>query len=99
MIDSVHYFLENNNSNPANTILVYILTRTRLAPKMTSANCHVICKRENFKWHEYLHLCEDTPILFIIIHDGIKEVVNSKSELYVLRNNRLFLSDHNLKRL
>ena len=82
MIDSVHYFSENNNCITVNTILVYILKRTRLAPKMTTANCHVICKQESFKWPEYFPLCEDTPIPFIIIHDGIKDVVvNRKSEL------------------
>ena len=81
MIDSVHYS-ENNNRIIVNTMLVYILKQTRLAPKMTTVNCHVICKRESFNWPEYLSLCEDTPISFIIIHDGIKDVaVNKKSEL------------------
>ena len=51
MIESVHYFYEINNRITVNTLLVYmyILTRTRLTPKMTTANCHVICKRESFK--------------------------------------------------
>ena len=35
MIDSVHFFSENNNRITVNTILVYILKRTRLTPKMT----------------------------------------------------------------
>ena len=43
MIDSVHYFSKENNCITVNTILVYIWKRTRLAPKMTTANCHVIC--------------------------------------------------------
>ena len=49
MIDSVHYFSENNNCITVNAVLVYILKRTRLAPKMTTANCHVICKREKLQ--------------------------------------------------
>ena len=77
IIDCVHYFSENNNCITLNTLLVYILKRARLAPKMTTANCPVICKRERFKWPEYLPVCEDTPN-----HDGIKYVVvNRKSEL------------------
>ena len=75
---------------------MYILKRTRLTPKMTTANCHVIFKQESFKLHEYFPLCEDTPISFIIIHDGIKHVVvNIKSELI----DRFFVSAHNIKRL
>ena len=82
MIDSVYYFLENTNSITVNSILVYILNRTRLTLKMTTANCHVICKWESFKLLEYPHLCEDTSISVINIHDGIKDViVNRKSEL------------------
>ena len=42
MINSVHYFLENDNRI---AILVYILKRTRLTPKMITANCHVIYKK------------------------------------------------------
>ena len=53
MIYSVHYFYENNNCITVNTTLVYmkayILKRTRLTPKITTANCHVICKQEIFK--------------------------------------------------
>ena len=37
MIDSLHYFSENNNH-----IYVYNLKRTT----MSTVNCHVICKRE-----------------------------------------------------
>ena len=82
MITSGHYSSENNNRLTVNTLFVYILKQTRLAPKMTTANCDLICKRESFKWPENLALCEDTPISFIIIHDGIKDVVVSrKSEL------------------
>ena len=45
MIDSVHYFSKKKNCITVNTIIIllYILKRTRLAPKMTTANCHVIC--------------------------------------------------------
>ena len=79
---------------------MYILKRTRLTPKMTTANCHVICKQESFKWPEGFPLCEDTPILFIIIHDGIKHVVvNRKSELYGLRIDRFFVSAHKLREI
>ena len=61
---------------------MYILKRTRLTPKITTAYCHVICKQESFKLPEDFPLYEDTPISFIIIHDGIKHVVvNRKSEL------------------
>ena len=66
---------------------------------MTTANCQVICKRESFKCHEYLPLCEDTPISFII-HGGIKDVVvNRKSELYGVRINRFFVIYHDVKSL
>ena len=82
MINSVHYFLENNNRITVNTILVYILKRTRLAPKMTTDNCHLICKQENFKWPECFPLCEDTHILLIIIHDGIKDLVVNRNRNY-----------------
>ena len=76
MIDSVHYLSENNNRITVNTILFYILKRRRLTPKMTTTtDCHVTCKRESFKWPEYLPLYENTPISFIIIHDGIKDVI------------------------
>ena len=84
MINLIHYFLDNNNRITINTILVYmyILKRIRLTPKMTTANCHVIWKWESFKWPGYFPLCEDAPISFIIIHDGIKRVVvNRKSKL------------------
>ena len=49
---------------------------------MTKANCHVICKRKNFKWPEYLPLCEYIPISFIIIHEGIKDVVVNRNRNY-----------------
>ena len=92
MKGSVHYFSENNNCITVNPIFVYILKRTSLAPKMTPANCHVICKRESF-------LCVKTHP-FVIIHDGMKDVVvNRKSELYGLRINRIFKNAHGIKRL
>ena len=46
MLDSVHYFSENNYPITINTILVYILKPTLLTPKMTTANYHVKCKQE-----------------------------------------------------
>ena len=51
MIDSVHYFWENNNRITVSTILVCmnISKRTPLTPKMTTANCHLKCKQESFK--------------------------------------------------
>ena len=98
VMDSEHYFSENHNRITVNTVLVNILKRTRLQPKMTNANYHVICKQESFKWPEYFPLCEDTPISFIIIHDRIKHVcLNRKSELYGLRIKRFF-SAHDTKR-
>ena len=76
MIDSVHYFSKNNNCITVNTILDYISKRTRLAQKMTTANVN-----EKVTWIPSF-VFEDTPISFIIIHDGIKDVVvNRKSEL------------------
>ena len=68
--------------------------------KMTTANCHVICKRESFKRPESFSLCEDTSISFIIIHEGIKDVVvNRKSKFKGLRIVRFFVSAHKIKRL
>ena len=79
---------------------MYIFKQTRLAPKLTTANCHVICKQERFKYPEYFPLCEDTTIPFIIIHNGIKRVVvNRKSELQGPRIDRVYVSAHNIKRL
>ena len=49
MIYSVYDFSENNKRITVNIILVYIPKRTRFTPKMTTANCQVICKRESFK--------------------------------------------------
>ena len=90
MLNSVHYLKENNNRINIKTLFV---RRTRLTPKMTTTNCHVICKRD-------FPLCEDTPISFIIIHDGIKNVVvNIKSKLLGLRIDRFFVIAHNIKRL
>ena len=54
VMDSEHNFSENYNRITVYTILANILKRTRLQPKMTNANYHVICKRESFKWPEYL---------------------------------------------
>ena len=79
MKNSVHYFLENKNRIIVNTLLVYkyVLKRTRLTPKMTKSNCHVI-----FKWPEYFPLCEDKTLSLIIIHyEMIDVVVNRKLEL------------------
>ena len=93
MINSVHYSYENNNCITVNTTLIYtyILKRTRLTPKITTANCHVIYKQESFKWPEYFPLCEDTPISFIIIHDGIKHVVvNRKIGIIGSKNRSIF---------
>ena len=81
MIDSVHYFSENNNRITVNTILLYILKWTCLASNMTTANCQVKYKWESFKGPEYLPLCEDTRISFII-HDEIKDVVISGYRFY-----------------
>lgn len=52
--------------------------------KKSADNCHVIYKQESVKPErpEYLPLCEDSPISFIIIHDRLKDVVNRKSEFY-----------------
>ena len=67
---------------------------------MKTGNCHVICKRKSFKLPEYFTFCGDTPISFIIIHDGIKYiVVNRKSKLQGLRIDRFFVCDHNIKRI
>ena len=70
MIDSVHYFSENNNCITINNIilLLYISKRTRLTPKMTIVNCNVVCKRERFKWIEYLSMFEDKPITLFIVN-------------------------------
>ena len=49
MIDKFNTLLiEDNNRITVKTlsIYMYILKRTRLTLKMTTANCHVICKRE-----------------------------------------------------
>ena len=66
ILNSIHYFSENTSSNriTVNTILVYIFKWTRLAPKITTSNCHVICKRESFNWPEYGPLSVDTSILY-----------------------------------
>ena len=85
MIDSVRYFSENYNRITVYTILVYSIKQTRLTLEMTTANYHDISKRENFEWPEYLPLCENTHISFIIIHDGCRcqkkiGVIGSKNQ-------------------
>ena len=76
--------LRNNNLITVNSILVYIyiLKRTRLTLNMTTANCHVLCKPESSSDLNTFLCVRTPPISFIIIHDGIKDVVvNRKSEL------------------
>ena len=80
MIDSIHFFSENNNCTTVNTILVYFLKRTRLSPKWQQLIVTWYGNEKVSSEPEYLPLCE--VISFIIIYDGIKDVVvNKKSEL------------------
>ena len=68
MIDSVHYVSENNNCITVNTVLVYILKQTRLAPKWQQL---IVTWYVNEKASSDLNtfLCVKThPFSFIIIH-------------------------------
>ena len=74
-IVSVYYFSEKNNRITVNIILIYNLKQTRLIPKMTTANCHVNMLNEKASSDLNTFLFdEDTPISFIIIHYGIKDI-------------------------